>query len=74
MLLLSHTSFRDGITKQCSGNSIVGRSLGVSGDTYTSQLSVVASSNLIGRTVECAYSRTGTTVTPIDSATVDLTG
>ena len=73
--LLRHTLFGgSGTMKQCNGGAIVGRSLGVSGDIYTSELNVTASSDLIGRTVECAYSPNGITVTPVNSTTIGLTG
>ena len=73
----SHTSFGNNInaTKQCSGGAIVGREVGVSeGNIYTSQLSVTASSNLIGRTVECVHRTVSGNDNTIGSATIELTG
>ena len=74
-ILLRHNSFRGGAFGLCNGGAIVGSSISVSEDNaYTSQLNITVSSNVIGRTVECAYSPNGITVTPVDSATIDLTG
>ena len=73
-ILLCHTLFESGTMGLCNGGDIVGRSLGVSGSVYTSQLTVSVTSNLIGRMIECAYSLTGATVTPINSTTIAITG
>ena len=45
---LSHSRFMDpeGISKSCNGGAIVARSVGVTDDCYTSQLSVQVSSSL----------------------------
>ena len=73
-ILLHHMSFNSGTMGLCNGGGIVGRSLGVSEDIYTSQLTVTVTPNLVGRTIEYAYSLTGATVTPINSTMIILTG
>ena len=73
-ILLRHMSFGSGTMGSCNGGDIVGRSLGVSENVYTSQITVSVTSNLIGRIVECAYSLTGATVTSINSTTIVISG
>ena len=73
-ILLRHMSFESGTMGSCNGGDIIGRSLGVSENVYTSQITVSVTSNLIGRIIECAYSLTGATVTPINSTTIVISG
>ena len=73
-ILLRHTSFENGTMGFCNGGDIYGRSLGVNGSIYTSQIVVYVTSNLIGRIIECAYSLTGATVTDINSTTIAIAG
>ena len=56
-ILLSHSSFAsaDGTVKSCNDGLIVGRSLGVTGDYYTSKLDVNLTHQDIGRIVQCSY-------------------
>ena len=61
---LSHSRFMEGISKSCNGGAIVARSVGVTDDCYTSQLSVQVSSSLNSRTIQCAHdSNAGPTIT-----------
>jgi hypothetical protein len=73
-ILLRHTLFESGTMGSCNGGDIVGRSLGVSENVYTSQITVSVIPNLIGRIIECAYSLTGSTVIPINSTTIATSG
>ena len=73
-ILLRHMSFESGTMGSCNGGDIVGRSLGVSENVYTSQITISVTSNLIGRSIECAYSLTGATVTPINSTMIVISG
>ena len=73
-ILMRHTSFESGTMGLCNGGAIVGRSLGVNGSVYTSQLTVSVTSNLIGRMIECAYSLIGATVIPVNSTMIAITG
>ena len=73
-ILLRHASFESGTMGLCNDGAIVGRSLAVSDGVYTSQLTVSVTSNLIGRIIECSYSLTGATVSPINSTTIEISG
>jgi hypothetical protein len=54
---LRHTSFKtpDGAFDQCNNGNITGHSLRVEGDHYTSQIHVLFTPDLLGRTIECIY-------------------
>ena len=39
----------------CNNGDIVGQSLGVQGDNYTSQLNVTITPDMVGKTVMCVY-------------------
>jgi hypothetical protein len=73
-ILLRHMSFESGTMGSCNGGDIVGRSLGISENVYTSQITVSVTSNLLGRIIECAYSLTGSAVIPINSTTIAISG
>ena len=73
-ILLRHMSFTSDTMGRCNGGGIVGRSLGVSEDVYTSQLTVTVTQNLINRIIECAYSPNGVTATPINSTIIAISG
>ena len=44
------------ITTSCSNGALVGEGIGSNGNDYTSQLSVMADSDLNGTTIECVRS------------------
>ena len=71
-IALQHSLFRylEGAIAQC-GN-ITGYSLGVENHFYTSQISVVFSSHLLGRTIECVYDN-GEELVVIGNTTVSIT-
>ena len=73
-ILLRHSQFTapQGTTGECNSNSamIIGRSLRVEGDCYTSQLNVTVGPSLNNQTVECAYSGGGTSL--IGSSIIDI--
>jgi hypothetical protein len=52
---LFHSLFSQGTAVTCNGGSIVGRSVGVEGNCYTSQLEIFVSANIIGTTIFCVY-------------------
>ena len=56
-ILLQHHQFTStgGTTGTCNNGDIVGHSLGVQGDNYTSQLNVTITPDIIGKTIMCAY-------------------
>ena len=64
-ILLQHRHFTQpgGITGTCNNRNIVGQSLGVQGNSYTSQLNVTITPDIVGKTITCAY----------DSLSSDLT-
>ena len=73
-IVLRHSQFTapQGTTGECDSNSImiIGRSLRVEGDCYTSQLNVTVGPSLNNQTVECAYSGGGTSL--IGSSIIDI--
>ena len=54
-IVLLHSRFTSGDHKTCNSGAIVGRSLRVEDNYYTSQLIVTVSPELIGRNISCAY-------------------
>ena len=54
-ILLRHNNFGSTVMGECNAGAIVGRSLRVEDNCYTSQLSVVYSESLNGRNVICAH-------------------
>ena len=67
-------SFQSGTMGLCNNGTLIGHSLAVSEGDYTSQLTISVTSNLIGRMIECFYSLTGVTVSPINSTTIEISG
>ena len=57
MILLFHNYFSlaKGDYGLCNNGDIVGQSLSVEGNNYTSQLNVTVTSNTAGKTIECSY-------------------
>ena len=56
-ILLHHRHFTStgGSTGTCNNGDTVGRSLGVQGNNYTSQLNVTITPDTAGKTIMCAY-------------------
>ena len=56
-ILLQHHQYTrpGGSTGTCNNGAIVGQSLGVQGNNYTSQLNVTITPETAGRTITCAY-------------------
>jgi hypothetical protein len=56
-ILLQHHQFTQpgGPTGTCNNGAIVGQSLGVQGNNYTSQLNVTITPETAGNTITCAY-------------------
>ena len=52
-ILLAHRRFGTSFTESCSNNALVGEGIASNGNEYTSQLSVMANSDLNGTTIEC---------------------
>ena len=74
-IVLLHSRFESntGTLRICNNGAIVGRSLRVENNSsYTSQLNVTVSSDMIGESIECAHDH-GTTDT-IGSSTLTATG
>ena len=57
VILLPHHWFTQtgGSTSTCNNGAIVGQSLGVQGNNYTSQLNVTITTETAGKTIMCAY-------------------
>ena len=54
-ILLLHRQFTLGSTRICNNGAIVGQSLGVQGNSYTSELNVTITPEITGKTITCAY-------------------
>ena len=56
VMYLLHSQYGMSITQSCSNGALVGEGIGNNGNNYTSQLSVMANSDLNGTTIECVRS------------------
>ena len=63
LLLHRHFTPTEGPTGICNNRDIVGQSLGIQGNNYTSQLNVTITPSTAGKTITCAY----------DALTIDQT-
>ena len=54
-ILLRHNNFGSSVMGECNAGSIVGRSLRVDGNRYTSQLSIEYNETLNGKNITCAH-------------------
>ncbi len=54
-ILLRHINFGSSVMGECNAGAIVGRSLRVDGNRYTSQLSVAYNERLNGKNITCAH-------------------
>ena len=52
-ITLLHDRFSDGTIRECNGGAILGRSVSVDGNCFTSQLNVTVSTGLNNKTVKC---------------------
>ena len=75
LLILPHSLFNEsqGVKRTCNNGTIVGRSLSVKNGTYSSQLSITVTSELIGDTIECAQDN-GTHIYEVGMAIINYTG
>ena len=75
LLILPHSLFNQsqGVKRTCNNGTIIGRSLSVKNGTYSSQLSITVTSELIGDTIECAQDN-GTHIYEVGMAIINYTG
>ena len=69
---LRHSLFNDsnrGATGDCSGGALVGQSIGVMGNCYTSQLHVRVAADMNNETINCDH-RPGTEINNIGQSTL----
>lgn len=71
-IILSHSSFGPGAIRTCNDGHIVGRSLSMINNTFTSQLDVNVTSQLIGKSVECLYETGSSPATIIGSDVLSI--
>lgn len=71
-ILLLHINYIGGTVRTCNNGQIVGRSLGVTNNCYTSQLDVNITAEIEGGTVECVY-ESGSATEVIGSSLLSLT-
>ena len=71
-ITLFHSQFSGGTVGTCNSGAIVGRSIRVENNCYTSQLNIFVSPNVIGRDVFCAYDN-GLNEVDVGNSTVTLT-
>ena len=67
---LLHSQFQDGITTECDGGNIVGRSIATQNRSYTSQLSISVTSQINGQSVHCIHDALHRTI--IGSASIRI--
>ena len=70
-ILLSHSQFLSGITDVCNNGDIVGRSLSVDNNCYTSQLSITTDVTMDGETILCVHNNRSKDIT-IGASTIDI--
>ena len=70
-IILLHIRFKNerGTHKACNNGTIVGQSLRVENTSYTSQLNVTVSSNMIGESIKCVHDD-GKVATSVESSTI----
>ena len=73
-IALRHNRFTtpDGAYDQCNNGNITGHSLQVEGERYTSQIHIVVTPDLLGRTIECIHNNL-TSYELIGNATIAIT-
>ena len=70
-VFMRHSEFQSGRTWTCNGQ-IVGRTVGISNQVYTSQLAVTVSNGLNGRGIQCSHDN-GTVPFIIGVSTIQIT-
>ena len=70
-IILRHSQFSGGESGACNNGTIVGRSLGVNGLIFISQLSVPVSLSSVGADVRCIYDNGGV-MTTVNTSTISL--
>ena len=53
--ILLHSRFAGGTTRACNNGGIVARSIGVGNYSYTSELTVTVTAEILGKTIMCIY-------------------
>ena len=71
-VFMRHSEFQSGGTWTCSNEQIVGRTVGVSNQSYTSQLAVTVNAGLNGREIQCSHDN-GTISYIIGVSTIQIT-
>ena len=74
-LTLPHSQFIEsqGVKRTCNNGTIIGRSLSVKNGTYSSQLSITVTSELIGDTIVCAQDN-GIDICEVGMSVINDTG
>ena len=74
-LALPHSQFNrpQGTKRSCNNGAIIARSLHGGNGTYTSQLSITVTSELIGDVIECVHD-TGIAIEDVGIAIINATG
>ena len=71
-IVLRHSQFAvGGASGDCNNGAIVGQSVGVEGNRFTSQLNVTVSTSLNNKTVQCAYD-SGVQMNTVDEASLNV--
>ena len=71
-VFMLHSEFQSGRTWTCSNGQIVGSTIGISNQSYTSQLTVTVSAGLNGREIQCSHDN-GTIPYIIGISTIQIT-
>ena len=70
-VFMRHSEFQSGRTWTCNGQ-VIGRTVGVSNQSYTSQLAVTVSNGLNGRGIQCSHDN-GIMTYMIGASTIQIT-
>ena len=75
-IVLLHNQYVPGVSRMCSNGSIQAQSLRVNPEntTYTSQLNITVSSDMIGQNITCQYEDGTSQVTTIEVLKLTQTG
>ena len=76
LIIFFHSQFNwshHGVNRTCNNGTVINRNFGVENRTYTSQVSITVTSELIGITIECVHDN-GTSRYGVGSSTIPNTG
>ena len=76
LLSLPHSQFdheSQDVIRTCNDDAVIGRSISIQNGTYTSQLSITITSELLGDTIQCIHNN-GRSLSEVGSSRINNTG